>query len=200
MGTATRKSNAMMKSSFKAGFGSDIAFETVDAAGTHTEMGTIGMQATGDGSSAADIVFKVWNGADTQGYPNDENGAYNKMVIKGTGDVHVTDGTLQTSTAKYPVVEGVRTKDDAPSQSKSALTATRKSNAMMKSSFKAGFGSDIAFETVDAAGTHTEMGTIGMQATGDGSSAADIVFKVWNGADTKGYPGDENGAYNVMVI
>ena len=119
------------------------------------------------------------------------------------------NGYMQAKTPKYPVVEGERTKEDAtdPAQefkyartTKSALTATRKSTLYTKSQFQAGFGSDISFETVDKNNVHTELGAIGMQATGDGSSAADIVFKVWNGADTSGYKGDETGAYNKMVI
>ena len=39
-----------------------------------------------------------------------------------------------------------------------------------------------------------------MQHTGDGGSGADIVFKTWNGADTTGYTGDENGDYNRLTI
>ena len=102
--TASRKSTLYPKASFQPGFGADISFETIDKDGVHTEMGAIGMQATGDGSSSADIVFKVWNGADLTGYQNDKNGAYNKMVIRSTGDVEVTSGTLETSNTGYPVV------------------------------------------------------------------------------------------------
>ena len=110
--------------------------------------------------------------------------------------------------ASYPVVEGIRTKESAtPAEeavlaatTKSALTATRKSTNYAKASFAAGFGSDVSFQTVDSAGVTTELGAIGMQHTGDGTSNADIVFKTWNGADTTGYTGDQNGVYNRLTV
>ena len=110
--------------------------------------------------------------------------------------------------ASYPVVEGVRTKEsDVPADeavlaavTKSALTATRKSSKYAKGEFQAGFGADVSFQTTDSAGATTELGAIGMQHTGDGGSAADIVFKTWNGADASGYAGDERGDYTRMTI
>ena len=115
---------------------------------------------------------------------------------------------LRRVAASYPVVEGIRTKESAtPAEeavlaatTKSALTATRKSTNYAKASFAAGFGSDVSFQTVDSAGVTTELGAIGMQHTGDGTSNADIVFKTWNGADTTGYTGDQNGYYVRMRI
>ena len=110
--------------------------------------------------------------------------------------------------ASYPVVEGVRTKEsDVPADeavlaavTKSALTATRKSSKYARGEFQAGFGADVSFQTTDSAGATTELGAIGMQHTGDGGSAADIVFKTWNGADASGYAGDERGDYTRMTI
>merc|ERR1712167_10592 len=117
-------------------------------------------------------------------------------------------GSMEVPSPNYPVIDGIRTKEstDAATEAKyaaatkSAVTATRKSSKYTKANFKAGFGSDISFQTTDSAGVTTELGVIGMQHTGDGASAGDIVFKTWNGADTTGYTGDENGAYNRMTI
>ena len=117
-------------------------------------------------------------------------------------------GELEVDHTGYPVIEGIRTKesDTATEEAvlaavtKSALTATRKSTKYTKANFAAGFGTDVSFQTVDSAGVTTELGAIGMQHTGDGGSTADIVFKTWNGADTTGYTGDENGDYIRMRI
>ena len=41
--------------------------------------------------------------------------------------------------------------------------------------------------------TATELGVIGMEHVGDGTSNANIIFKTWNGADTVGRGGGAGG-------
>lgn len=82
---------------------------------------------------------------------------------------------------------------------KSSLTATRESKKYTRAQFKAGFGTDVSFDTLDKNGVRTELGVAGMvrprcmhmhectqpassafllQAhTGDGNGTADFIVR-----------------------
>jgi hypothetical protein len=121
-----------------------------------------------------------------------------RLVVGGSGNVVVPNGQLSVNSLRYPVVHGIRTKESSSpadeatfsSVTKSSLTATRKSTLYTQAQFKAGFGTDISFQTTDSAGLTQELGTVGMAHDGKGGPSADFTIKTWNGADSVGYPGD----------
>ena len=125
-----------------------------------------------------------------------------RFAVRSTGEVIIphgsSNGGLNVHSDNYPVVQGIRTKESSSSAdeatysavTKSSLTATRKSTLYTQAQFKAGFGTDISFQTTDSAGLTQELGTVGMAHDGKGGPSADFTIKTWNGADSVGYPGD----------
>ena len=109
------------------------------------------------------------------------------LAVYQTGDVVMPAGTLSVSTVHYPVINGLRTKESSVAAdeavystvTKSSLTATRASTLYTQAQMKAGFGTDVSFQTQDKTGYTNEMGTIGFAMNGDGTGAADFVIKSW---------------------
>ena len=202
--TASRKSNNYTLAQMSAGFGPDMSFQVVDSAGVSTEIGVMGMMMTGDGSANADFVFKTWNGQSDAAM--DAAGDFNRLVIKSSGDVMVPDGRLDVMRSAYPVTVSERVAESAMNSeemdlskvTRSAFTASRKSNNYTLAQMNAGFGPDMSFQVVDSAGVSTEIGVMGMMMTGDGSANADFVFKTWNGQSDAAM--DAAGDFNRLVI
>jgi len=190
----------------EAGFGPDLSFQVEGSDGTTTELGVMGMMATGDGSADGDFVFKSW-GTATPDFLLDAAGAYNKMVIKGTGDVMIPEGMLDVHRASFPVMHATRTAEGANATdeenykagTRSGLATTRKSTLYTLATMEAGFGPDLSFQVEGSDGTTTELGVMGMMATGDGSADGDFVFKSW-GTATPDFLLDAAGGYNKLVI
>ena len=130
------------------------------------------------------------NGADKNSYPGDSGaitGPYTQFVINASGDAHFPKGSLFVSSTRYPVIEGLRTKESADpateavwsTVTKSSLTATRVSTLYTEAQMKAGYGTDVSFMTESADGVVDELGTVGFAHTGNGGPAADFIIKAW---------------------
>jgi hypothetical protein len=116
-------------------------------------------------------------------------GPYTRFAVRSTGEVIVphgsADGGLNVYSTHYPVIQGIRTKESSVAAdeevfsrvTKSSLTATRVSTKYSQKQFKAGFGTDISFQTEGTDGLVEELGTIGFAHDGRGGPNADFIIK-----------------------